>query len=154
MNHDVGTGKADIAATNRVIESATGFRPCMFRPPEGVLPGSTQAAVEALDMVSVRWDVETSDYTLPGSTRSMSARSGSAPADGAACTTAGARGARPVDALPRIIKNLKSRGYRLVTLTELLGGHYEYAEVHRKHRVFRPLSLATLLTPPVIRSGP
>ena len=59
-----------------------------------------------------------------------------------------------VDALPRIIENLKSRGYRLVTMTELLNGRYEVAEVHRRHRAFRPVSLETLLTPPAIRTGP
>ena len=32
-------------------------------------------------------------------------------------------------AVPAIIKNLRSRGYKLVTMTKLLGGHYKFREV-------------------------
>ncbi len=143
MRHAVGPGKGDIAQTNRVIENATGFRPCMFRPPEGVLPAATQAAVEALHMVSVRWSVETSDYTLPGAgtiySRAVKVQPGSIVLmhDGG-----GPRG-QTVAALPHIIENLKSRGYRLVTLTELLGGRYELAEVHRRGRVAQSRSASS-----------
>ena len=154
MNHEVGAGKANLAATSRIIEKQTGFSPCMFRPPEGVLPGSTLAAAEALHMVSVRWNVETSDYTLPGSDAIYSRATKVEPGSIVLMHDGGGPRSQTVAALPRIIENLKSRGYHLVTMTELLNGRYEIAEVHRKQRTFPPVSLETLLTPPVIRPGP
>ena len=46
--HAMGPGKSDLRQTSDVIEHATGFRPCMFRPPGGYLPSSTAAAASAL----------------------------------------------------------------------------------------------------------
>ena len=65
--HATGPGEGDLRHTSDVIEHATGFRPCAFRPPGGYLPSSTAAAAAALGMVSVIWDVDTRDWTTPGS---------------------------------------------------------------------------------------
>lgn len=152
--HDVGPGKADIANTNRVIEKSTGFRPCLFRPPTGVLPASTQSAVESLRMVSVVWDVDTSDYSQPGANAIVSRATNVRPGSIVLMHDGGGPRNQTVDALPQIIEKLKSRGYRLVTVTEMLGGRYELDEVHRTPRAFRPITLEALLTPPPAYAGP
>jgi peptidoglycan/xylan/chitin deacetylase (PgdA/CDA1 family) len=132
-HHDAGPGKEDMKETNHLIEGASGFRPCMFRPPGGYLPSSTLEAAKALHMVSVLWDVDTEDWKRPGSDaiyeRATAVQRGSI----VLMHDGGGDRSQTLDALPRIIENLRSRGYRLVTMTHMLNGRYHLAEVHGSH---------------------
>lgn len=125
--HHAFRGKGDLADTNRVIERATGFRPCLMRPPDGVLASGLVSAARALQMTTVVWDVDPRDWSTPG-TRAIygnvtrNARSGSI----AVMHDGGGNRSQTLAALPRIIKNLRHRGYQLVTVTELLGGTMIY----------------------------
>jgi peptidoglycan-N-acetylglucosamine deacetylase len=127
MHHNF-SGVADLRATSNVIQRASGFRPCLFRPPGG--SGGESGAAHAAGMATILWDVDTRDWTTPGFSAiyhtAVSARPGSIVLmhDGG-----GFRG-QTVAALPHIISTLHKRGFKLVTVTELLGGHYIYKEVH------------------------
>ena len=134
LHHEDGPGEESIRQTRDLIESASGFRPCMFRPPGGYEPASTLAAAEALKMVSVIWDVDTRDWTRPGSGSIYATATSVQPGSIVLMHDGGGDRSETVAALPGIIKNLKSRGYHLVTMTHLLNGHYEYAEDHGHHR--------------------
>jgi peptidoglycan/xylan/chitin deacetylase (PgdA/CDA1 family) len=129
MHHTAGPSRDDIAATNRVIEKASGFKPCLFRPPGGYLPGSTAAGAHSLGMTSVIWDIDTRDWTGPGSgaiySRAVAAQRGSI----VLMHDGGGDRSQTVAALPRIISTLRSRGYRLVTVTELIGGRFTTREI-------------------------
>ena len=125
--HHVFRGKADLAETNSVIERASGFRPCLMRPPEGVLASGLVSAAHALDMTTVVWDVDPRDWSTPGTGAihgnvTGNARSGSI----AIMHDGGGNRCETLAALPGIIKNLRHRGYKLVTVTELLGGRMLY----------------------------
>jgi len=154
VDHASGPGRDNLARASQIIERATEFRPCMFRPPYGYLPSSTQAAAEALDMVSVLWDVDTRDYTLPGASVIASRATAVQPGSIVLMHDGGGPRSQTVDALPSIITNLKSRGYRLVTMTELLGGHYRLEEVRRRSTDRDPVSARAKATPPIPRKGP
>ncbi len=65
-SHPLLPGYADISRASRTIRRATGFRPCLFRPPYGALNSSVVASVRNLGMKSVLWDVDTSDWSRPG----------------------------------------------------------------------------------------
>ena len=151
-HHAMGPGKADLRRTSDVIEHATGFRPCTFRPPGGYLPAATASAASALGMVSVVWDVDTRDWTTPGSSSILHvARSGGRGSivlmhDG------GGNRSQTVSALPAIIESYESRGYELKTMTQLLGGRYTLEEVHGRERVWTPP--AHRPERPVPRPGP
>ena len=129
MHHSMGPGKADLRQTNAKIERATGFKPCLFRPPYGYLPGSTASAARSLGMISVLWDVDTRDWTQPGSgaiaSRGRSGEKGSI----VLMHDGGGPRSQTVDALPQIIKSYRSRGYKMVTVTKLIGGRMKLAEV-------------------------
>jgi peptidoglycan/xylan/chitin deacetylase (PgdA/CDA1 family) len=127
MHHSF-RGVGDLRATSNVIQRASGFRPCLFRPPGG--SGGESGAAHAAGMATILWDVDTRDWATPGFSAiyhtAVSARPGSIVLmhDGG-----GFRG-QTVAALPRIISTLHRRHFKLVTVTDLLGGHYVYREVH------------------------
>jgi peptidoglycan/xylan/chitin deacetylase (PgdA/CDA1 family) len=95
--------------------------PRMFRPPYGLWDNATLKLLKKYRMLMILWTVDTDDYELPGA---------------AAIVDAAVRGARPgaiilmhdaggdrtetVAALPKIIRQLRKRGYKLVTVPRLL----------------------------------
>jgi peptidoglycan/xylan/chitin deacetylase (PgdA/CDA1 family) len=122
VHHLTHPSGADLAHTNRQVRRATGFTPCVYRPPYGLLHADTTAAARRLGMSTIIWDVDTLDWMTPGSGaiygRAVSgARAGSIILmhDGG-----GFRG-QTVDALSGIVSNLKHRGFELVTVSKLLG---------------------------------
>jgi peptidoglycan/xylan/chitin deacetylase (PgdA/CDA1 family) len=132
MHHERYPSRSSMKATSARIEAATGFSPCTFRPPYGLMNGDVASAARANGMSSILWDVDTMDWTLPGSgaiyQRAVNdARPGSIVLmhDGG-----GPRG-QTISALPRIIEALQSRGFELVTVTEILGEKFIWKEMHR-----------------------
>jgi len=150
LQHESGPGDSSLRTTSSLIERATGFRPCMFRPPGGYLPTSTLAAARALQMVSVLWDVDTRDYQLPGSATIASRATDVWPGSIVLMHDGGGPRSQTVDALPGVIDKLRSRGFRLVTMTDLLGGHYRYSEVRGRVRGRLPEPAPY----PLFRDGP
>ena len=121
-NHVLNPSRGDIATTGNRIHAATGFTPCTFRPPFGALSGSTAAAVRALGMSSIIWDVDTNDWRLPGSGAIYSrAVSAAQPGSIILMHDGGGYRGQTVAALPQIISTLKGRGFDLVTVSKLLG---------------------------------
>ena len=102
----------------------------MFRPPYGAVGPSVVDAARANRVSTVLWDVDTVDWAMPGSGTIMTEPSpGHIRARSSSCTTEGAREGRRSAALPDIVDTLRSRGYRLVTVTKLLGERFIYGEV-------------------------
>ncbi len=126
-NHaDLGGGGAGASSqlrdTNAAIRRATGFTPCLFRPPYGSTGSDLVRRVRAQGMTSVLWSVDPNDWRTPGTGAIVSrvlAQTGS----GAIILLHDGGGPRSqtLAALPQIVRSLKRRGYRFVTLTDLLG---------------------------------
>jgi peptidoglycan/xylan/chitin deacetylase (PgdA/CDA1 family) len=129
--HTLGSSEG-MARTSRLIERASGFRPCMFRPPGGQLTASQAAEARRLHMTQVIWDVDTRDWSRPGTGAIISRATAVQPGSIVLMHDGGGPRDQTVAALPHVIANLKSRGFHLVTLTRLLGGHYRVAEGHRR----------------------
>ena len=49
-----------------MIRSLTGYTPCVFRPPYGAYNASVVRTARSLGLATVLWNVDPSDYTLPG----------------------------------------------------------------------------------------
>lgn len=99
----------------------------MFRPPYGDYDSSVIATAKALGLATILWDVDPSDWALPGvaaiEQRVLAqVRSGSIiiSHDGG-----GPRG-ETLAAYPHIIDALRRRGYRFETVPQLLGFHTVY----------------------------
>jgi peptidoglycan/xylan/chitin deacetylase (PgdA/CDA1 family) len=95
--------------------------PRLFRPPYGMWNHATLALLHRYRMLMVLWTVDTSDYRHPGAKKIFaSAVSAARPGAIILLHDAGGNRTETVAALPRIIRTLHARGYRLVTVPQLL----------------------------------
>jgi peptidoglycan/xylan/chitin deacetylase (PgdA/CDA1 family) len=95
--------------------------PRLFRPPDGLWNSTTLALLHRYRMLMVLWTVDTNDYRRPGVESIVKAAvSGARPGAIILLHDAGGNRAETVAALPRIIAQLRRRGYRLVTVPKLL----------------------------------
>jgi peptidoglycan/xylan/chitin deacetylase (PgdA/CDA1 family) len=92
-----------------------------MRPPYGSLDATTLDVLKAQRMLMVLWSVDTSDYARPGVSRIIyTAVSGAQPGAIILMHDGGGDRSETVAALPRIITRLRQRGFRLVTISQLL----------------------------------
>ena len=127
-HHGGGRGRGELPATNHAIQAATGLRPCLFRAPENDLGGGIIGAARAGGMLTVQWDVDTSDYRLPGAGAiAAHVLSHVRPGSIVLMHDGGGPRGQTLAALPSIIAGLRARGYRFATVPELLGLRLRYA---------------------------
>ena len=120
--------RAQLSRTIAVIRSLTGYTPCVFRPPYGVYDQSIIDTARALGLATVMWNVAPSDYTLPG-VAAIEQRVLAHVVPGSIIISHDGGGARAetLAAYPGIIAALRARGYRIVTIPQLLGFRPVYA---------------------------
>jgi peptidoglycan/xylan/chitin deacetylase (PgdA/CDA1 family) len=95
--------------------------PRMFRPPYGMWNHTTLTLLRKYKMLMVLWSVDTDDYERPGvKVIVQRALAGLEPGAIILLHDAGGDRSQTVAALPRIIKALRRRGYKLVTVPRLL----------------------------------
>lgn len=95
--------------------------PRLFRPPYGLWNATTLKLLKRYRMLMVLWTLDTSDYQSPGVEAIVnSAVSGARPGAIILMHDAGGNRSETVAALPIIIRELRHRGYQLVTVPRLL----------------------------------
>jgi peptidoglycan/xylan/chitin deacetylase (PgdA/CDA1 family) len=103
------------------IELLGGKRPTLFRPPYGSFNATTMRELKSLHLLMVLWSVDTGDYLQPGVPLIVErALAGAHPGAIILMHDAGGTRAQTVAALPQIIRGLRSRGYRIVTVPQLM----------------------------------
>lgn len=113
--------RRQLADTSDAIERATGSRPDTFRPPYGARDDRVDRIGRELGMRDVLWDVDTVDWSRPGTgaiVRSAvdSARDGSI----ILMHDGGGNREQTVAAVEQVIDGLRARGFELVTVPELV----------------------------------
>jgi peptidoglycan/xylan/chitin deacetylase (PgdA/CDA1 family) len=127
MHHAAFPGYAEIAGASSLVESATHFRPCLFRPPGGGVDSAVTGTAGALGMRTVTWDVDPSDWSNPGSgTVYGRVVEGVQPGSIVVMHDGGGDRGGTLAALPSIIDTLRARGYGFATVSELLGNRLIY----------------------------
>jgi peptidoglycan-N-acetylglucosamine deacetylase len=114
---------SELSQTQNAIYNATGTRPTVFRPPYGEYNNDAVNAASQLGMTVVNWSAAANDWENPPPAADVIAsRILSAAANGAIFLLHEDGGDRSntVAALPAIISELQSRGFRLVTIPEML----------------------------------
>ncbi len=125
----------ELNATQRLIEAITGRSTVLFRPPyfgdaEPTTPDEVEPVVRAerLGYLTVGLQVDPNDWSLPGTNQIVEQTIA-----GVTSTDPDRRGqvvllhdgggerSQTIEALPQIIRELRARGYRLVTVSELVG---------------------------------
>jgi peptidoglycan-N-acetylglucosamine deacetylase len=129
LHHEMDPSSASLHETNRLIRSATGFRPCDFRPPDGAVNSGLIQRAHALHMTTVNWEVDPRDWADPGveviaSNVINNAHNGSI----VVMHDGGGNRSQTIAALPAILSHFRHRGYKFVTVAELLRHHFIYAK--------------------------
>jgi peptidoglycan/xylan/chitin deacetylase (PgdA/CDA1 family) len=122
-----GNPYGQLQQTIAAIRSLTGYTPCVFRPPYGDYDGAVVRTAASLGLATVLWNVDPSDYTQPGS-GAIERRVLAQVQPGSIIISHDGGGSRiqTLAAYPGIIAGLRARGYRVVTIPELLGFHPVY----------------------------
>ena len=123
---------AQLERTIRVTRALTGYTPCVFRPPYGAYDESIIRTARSLGLATVLWNVDPSDYRLPGSA-AIERRVLEQVQPGSIIISHDGGGPRgeTLAAYPHIIRALRARGYRIVTILELLDFHPVYVRCVR-----------------------
>jgi peptidoglycan/xylan/chitin deacetylase (PgdA/CDA1 family) len=112
---------SQLTSTTNAIQAAIGVRPTFFRPPYGAVNNTVLAQARHLGYTTVLWDGSAGDWQLPG-VRVIISKLLSSARNGAILLLhdGGGNRAQTVAALPTIITTLKHRGYRFVTIQQLV----------------------------------
>jgi peptidoglycan/xylan/chitin deacetylase (PgdA/CDA1 family) len=126
--------------TADAIAGSDGRRPTLFRPPYGAVDARVDSVIGAAGAPLILWSVDTADW-LHRDPDSVYDRAISGVAPGAIILMHDVH-PTTVDAVARIIDELKDRGYTMVTVSQLFGGtlqpgktyfgrEREWADAHR-----------------------
>jgi len=123
---------AQLEQTIRAIRSLTGYAPCVFRPPYGAYDESVMRTARSLGLATVLWNVDPSDYLQPG-TGIIERRILAQVRPGSIIISHDGGGSRrqTLAAYPAVIARLRARGYRVVTIPQLLGFRPVYVPCSR-----------------------
>lgn len=106
------------AAMERIGEPA----PRLFRPPYGAWDSDTRAVTRARGMAIVLWNVDSEDYRRPGVGTIVHNVVGAVrPGSIVLMHDGGGDRRQTIKAIPKIVKRLRARGYRFVTIDKLIG---------------------------------
>jgi peptidoglycan/xylan/chitin deacetylase (PgdA/CDA1 family) len=109
----------ELARTQSAIVSATGVRPLLFRPPYEVMSTASTRVARALGLAVVLWSVDSGD-SLPGATADSVARTVIEHLRPGAIVLLHDIHPAAVAALPRILRAIRRRHLRAVTVPELV----------------------------------
>jgi peptidoglycan/xylan/chitin deacetylase (PgdA/CDA1 family) len=128
-----GDVRGQLQSTIRAIRGLSGYTPCVFRPPYGDYDSSVLRTAASLGLATITWEVDPSDYALPG-TAAIRQRVLTQVRPGSIVISHDGGGPRgqTLAAYPQIIRALRARGYRFVTVPELLGFHTIYRRCVRE----------------------
>jgi peptidoglycan/xylan/chitin deacetylase (PgdA/CDA1 family) len=123
---------SQLQRTKSAIAALSGYTPCVFRPPYGDYDSSVLHTARSLGLDTVTWDVDPSDYALPGAP-AIEQRVLAQVQPGSIVLSHDGGGPRTqtLAAYPRIIMALRARGYRFLTVPQLLGLHTVYVRCKR-----------------------
>jgi peptidoglycan/xylan/chitin deacetylase (PgdA/CDA1 family) len=107
---------------NAITQATHGFHTCLWRPPYGSQNSEVVSLARSLGLITIQWDVDTVDWSLPGADV-IYQRAVSGAHNGAIILQHFGGGPRSetLAALPHEITTLHSQGYKFVTIPQLLG---------------------------------
>lgn len=118
---------SQLRGAKRLIARLSGYTPCVFRPPYGAYDAAVVQTARTLGMATIIWNVDPRDWALPGA-GAIQARVLAQTRPGSIVLSHDGGGPRgqTLAAYPGIIAALRRRGYRFVTVPQLLGYHTIY----------------------------
>lgn len=124
FSHPHFPSSAELKKTNRLIRGATGFKPCLFRPPYGSVDSALIRRSWREGMLTITWDVDSWDSLYEHvSASTVYSRVVGNVRPGSIILMHDGEGSHQgtLKALDPILRYLRKKHYRLVTVSELLG---------------------------------
>lgn len=122
----------EIDRTADLIYKTTGTKTTLFRPPGGILHNGLADYAKSKDYAVIMWSADSIDYALPSPPTLVSRVVRQATPGGIVLLhDGGGPRKNTVAALPSMIKKLRDKGYRFVTIPELL----EYEEKQKQKTI-------------------
>ncbi len=113
--------RSQIVDQTQWVQKYGGPFPRLWRPPYGSYNSATLAILRQEHMLMVLWTVDTDDYLRPGvSVIVHNALARARPGAIILMHDAGGDRTQTIAALPMIVRGLRARGYRLVTIPQLI----------------------------------
>lgn len=125
-HHPKYPGEAELASTDRRIHAATGFEPCLFRPPYGLVDGTVAAAADRNKLEMILWNIDAGDDHHDAASALQAHAVRRARPGSIILMHDGGHHPQTPQALPGIVEGLRARGFSLVTVSALLGGRMLY----------------------------
>lgn len=111
--------KQEILATEKLIANISGKKPVLLRPPGNYYNSRSVAVANELGYIFVLWSIDTRDWSNVSVNDILHEVEKARPGDIILLHDGRVR-SKTVEALPIIIDTLQSKGYQLVTLSDLL----------------------------------
>lgn len=110
-----------ITQTDAAFQSALGFTPALFRPPFGNMENGVAAQAMRRGKGCFLWSVDPNDWATPGTSAIVErVVNGATPGGIVLLHDAGGDRTQTLAALPQIVSTLRARGFRFVTIPQLL----------------------------------
>ncbi len=122
-SHSLFEDVTDLKKANQAIKNATGITPTLLRTPYGTYNGTVLKAAQIahLHVVMWSWTEDTRDWSNPGVETIVSrVLSHIQPGDIVLFHDGGSNRQQTIEALPIILNDLRLRGYRFVTVSQLM----------------------------------
>jgi peptidoglycan/xylan/chitin deacetylase (PgdA/CDA1 family) len=114
--------REELTRTQDMLYTLTGQRTTLFRAPYGEVDARTAKLGAEVGMIAIQYDLASGDPDRRISTkRLIDYVSGQAKNGSIVVMHMNGRGWKTAEALPRIVLRLRKKGYKLVTVSELLG---------------------------------
>jgi len=110
--------REEIVSCNEKIKAITGKCPTLFRPPYGDYNNDVVASVKNEDMYCIQWDVDSLDWKDLSATEITNRITSKITCGSIVLLHNGAK--NTPQALPSIIEGIRSQGYELVPISELI----------------------------------
>ncbi len=118
--HNPSAASREIDNTTARVYKTTGVKMSLFRPPGGVLNNGLVAYASKQKQSVVMWSADSQDYRVSANALRNNVLKYADPGGIVLLHDGGGNRSRTVRALPGIIDELKNRGYRFVTVPELM----------------------------------
>ncbi|MBE9125115.1 polysaccharide deacetylase family protein [Coleofasciculus sp. LEGE 07092] len=122
--HQYSTAAADRELNNTaaLVHKLTGVKTTLFRPPAGILNNGLVAYAHQQKYAAIMWSADSKDWSIRSTEKGLidNVLTAVKPGGIVLLHDGGGNRSKTVQALPKLISELKKRGYQFVTVPELL----------------------------------
>lgn len=112
--------KKDIQLSTHVLEQLTDERPTLYRPPHGSFDRRVLKLLHQYEYTTIHWSVNSDDWKNPGTDAIVKNVIENAKSGDIVLLHASDSAKQTANALPSIIEHFQHKGFRFVTVTELI----------------------------------